>query len=276
MRTANQQNYVFEERVAEHTRLIEQSTLFDPLTERLLAAAGVGAGMGVLDLGTGAGNVALLAARMVGESGSVVSVDRDADALALAAAHAEREGIANVEFFEGDLAVPELPDGPFDAVVSRLVLMYLPEPAATLHAAALRLRPGGVVCCHEPAFHMGAAAPQPPLVQRIYTAITTTFRLTGADPHLGLRLHRVVADAGLPAPEMLGETVLACGPEAPMWAWGNIARGMAPVMERLGVDGAGEARSESLDERMLAELCEQDAVLMSPLMVGAWTRVPTV
>jgi hypothetical protein len=128
--------------------------------------------------------------------------------------------------------------------VSRLVLMYLPERAATLHAAALLLprRRGLLPRARVPHGRRRAAAPARPAR---HTAITTTFRLTGADPHLGLRLHRVVADAGLPAPEMLGETVLACGPEAPMWAWGNIARGMAPVMERLGVDGAGEARSEA-------------------------------
>jgi hypothetical protein len=152
--------------------------------------------------------------------------------------------------------------------------MYLPDPAATLHAAALRLRPGGVLCCHEPAFYADAAAPQPPLIQRVHTAIATTFRLAGADPHFGLRLHSVVAEAGLPAPELHGDTLMGCGPEAPVWTWGNIARGMAPLMERLGVDGADDARAPTLDDRLLAELCEHDAVLMSPLLVGAWTCVP--
>jgi SAM-dependent methyltransferase len=274
MRTDHQPDYLFEDRVAEHTRLVEQATLFDPMTERLLVAAGVGPGMRVLDLGTGAGSVALVAARLVGPSGGVVSVDRDAYALALAAEHAEREGVSNIAFVEGDLGVPELPGGYFDAVVSRFVLMYLPDAAATLHAAALRVRPGGVVCCHEPALHGVGATPQGPLMARIQTAILSTFRLTGADPEMGLRLHRTIAEAGLPAPEMHGETLLACGPEAPVWAWGNLLRGMAPVIERLGVDGLDEARSATLDERLLAELCETDGVAMAPLMVGAWTRVP--
>jgi hypothetical protein len=152
--------------------------------------------------------------------------------------------------------------------------MYLPDPAATLHAAALRLRPGGVLCCHEPALHGAGASPRGPLMARVQTAIVTTFRLAGADPEMGLRLHRTIAEAGLPAPEMQGETLLACGPEAPVWGWGNLLRGMAPVMERLGVDGLAEARSATLDERMLAELDESDGVVMGPLMVGAWTRVP--
>jgi SAM-dependent methyltransferase len=274
MRTKQQTAYVFEDRAEEHRRLLEQSVLFDPFTERLLRAAGLGPGMRVLDLGTGAGSVALLAAEIVGPTGAVVSVDRDTDALAFAAAHADREGVRNVDFVEGDLSVPDLPGGYFDAVVSRLLLMYLPDPAATIHAAALRLRPGGLVCSHEMSFDGRAAAPEGPFMTRMRSATESTFRLAGADLHMGLRLHRVIAGAGLPAPELLAETLIACGPEAPVWAWGNVARGLAPLMERLGVDGVDDALSPTLDQRLLAELCADDAVLLSPLMVGAWTRVP--
>jgi hypothetical protein len=48
----------------------------------------------------------------------------------------------------------------------------------------------------------------------LHAAVATTFRRTGAELHLGLRLHQVIADAGLPAPEMHGETLVGCGPEA--------------------------------------------------------------
>jgi hypothetical protein len=104
-----------------------------------------------------------------------------------------------------------------------------------------------------------AAAPEGPFMTRMRSATESTFRLAGADLHMGLRLHRVIAGAGLPAPELLAETLIACGPEAPVWAWGNVARGLAPLMERLGVDGVDDALSPTLDQRLLAEL---------------WTRVP--
>ena len=107
--------------------------------------------MRVLDLGTGAGDVALLAARIVGPSGRVVSVDRDLRTLMLAAVRCEREEIEHVDLAVGDLAVPVLPEGGFDAVVARSVLLDLPDPARTLRAAAARLRPGGVVCIQEAA-----------------------------------------------------------------------------------------------------------------------------
>ena len=268
------QPYAFDARVEEHRRLSAQSAIFDPLTERLFVAAGLRPGMRVLDLGTGAGSVAMLAARLVSPGGAVVSVDRDGAALSLAHDHARRERVTNVEFLEGDLSVPELPGGHFDAVVGRLVLMYLPDPAATLRAAALRLRPGAVVCAQEPSFGAGASVPATPLLHRMHTAIATTLDRAGADPDMGLRLHRVFAQAGLPRPELRGETVLAGGPDAPVWAWGNIARGLAPLMERLGVEGADAARSATLDACLLAELREEDGLLMSPLMVGAWATMP--
>jgi hypothetical protein len=108
----------------------------------------------------------------------------------------------------------------------------------------------------------------------MHTAIATTLDRAGADPDMGLRLHRVFAQARLPRPELRGETVLASGPDAPVWAWGNIARGLAPLMERLGVEGSDAARSATLDARLLAELREDDGLLMSPLMVGAWATMP--
>jgi SAM-dependent methyltransferase len=240
----------------------------------MLEAAGVGAGMRVLDLGTGAGNVALLAAEMVGPSGQVVSVDRDARAIALAAAHAERAGVTNVEYAEGDLQTPDLPAGPFDAVIGRFVLMYLADPASTLRAAAALLRPGGIVCFQEVAHNTECSSPAGELIERVHTAVTTTFQLTGADPYMGLRLHRVFTEAGLPRPVLRGETIIASGADAPVWVFGNLARGMAAHMERLGVGEPAEARSPTLDERLLAELRAQDALMMSPLLVGAWARVP--
>ena len=58
--------YVFSDRAREQRRLASQAELFDPLTERVLRAAGLGVGMRVLELGSGAGDVAFLAALHTG------------------------------------------------------------------------------------------------------------------------------------------------------------------------------------------------------------------
>ena len=61
----------------ERARLARQAAHARPATERLFRVAGIGAGARVLDVGSGAGDVAMLAAELVGESGSVVGIDRD-------------------------------------------------------------------------------------------------------------------------------------------------------------------------------------------------------
>ena len=69
--------YPLESTDRERHRLERQARLLRPFTERLSRAAGAAEGASVLDLGTGAGDVALLAADIVGPSGRVLSLDRD-------------------------------------------------------------------------------------------------------------------------------------------------------------------------------------------------------
>jgi protein-L-isoaspartate O-methyltransferase len=57
---------------AEHERLTRQAALLAPCTERFFREAGIGSGQRVLDIGSGVGDVAMLAAQLVGPSGEVV------------------------------------------------------------------------------------------------------------------------------------------------------------------------------------------------------------
>ena len=77
-------DYILGHSPAEIRRLKLQAGILKPITERLLREAGIAPGMRVLDLGCGAGDVALLAAEMVGPNGAVVGIDRNDDALAAA------------------------------------------------------------------------------------------------------------------------------------------------------------------------------------------------
>src|SRR5262245_55311254 len=65
----------------EYERLVEQAEVLRPLTERMLRAAGIGAGMRVLDVGCGLGDVSFLVSELVGPGGSVVGIDLDGAAL---------------------------------------------------------------------------------------------------------------------------------------------------------------------------------------------------
>ena len=73
--------YVFGRGRGEYERLIEQAEIFGPLTERMLRRAGIGAGMHVLDIVCGAGDVSFLVSALVGPEGSVTGVDVDGEAI---------------------------------------------------------------------------------------------------------------------------------------------------------------------------------------------------
>src|SRR6266571_2492529 len=90
---------------AEHERLIRQAARVAPITERLFRDAGVGPGQRVLDIGSGVGDVAMLAARLTGPTGEVVGVERDATTLAMARSRVDQAGLSNVRFLEADVGL---------------------------------------------------------------------------------------------------------------------------------------------------------------------------
>src|SRR3979411_3336194 len=87
----------------EHDRLIRQAARIAPIKERLFTEAGIGTGHRVLDLGSGMGDVAILVARLVGPSGEVVGIERDASSIARARARVAEAGLRNVSFTQTDV-----------------------------------------------------------------------------------------------------------------------------------------------------------------------------
>src|SRR5206468_3952573 len=115
--------YVLGRSDEETTRLQAQARLIDPLTERLFQDAGIGSGMKVLDLGAGAGDVTMLAAKLVGPNGSVLGLDVDAGILETARIRAHNAGYQNVSFQPVDIQQLDL-EHDFDAIVGRYIMMY--------------------------------------------------------------------------------------------------------------------------------------------------------
>jgi SAM-dependent methyltransferase len=100
-------------------------------------------GEAVLDLGSGAGMDAFLAARKVGEKGRVIGVDMTPEMLARARTAAARHGLAHVEFREGRLEHLPVVDASVDAVTSNCVINLVPDKTAVFAEIARVLRPGG-------------------------------------------------------------------------------------------------------------------------------------
>jgi SAM-dependent methyltransferase len=97
----------------------------------------------VLDLGSGPGLDAFLAARAVGPQGRVIGVDMTPAMVERARETARKAGYTQVEFREGRLEALPVADGAVDAVTSNCVINLVPDKAAVFREAARVLKPGG-------------------------------------------------------------------------------------------------------------------------------------
>jgi SAM-dependent methyltransferase len=124
-------------------------TWLGPATERMLDAARVTTGTAVLDLAAGAGGQTLAAAQRTGPGGRVVATDISPTILTYAAKTAIEAGLTNVDTVEADGEALDVIDaidaGSFDAVISRVGLIYFPDPQAALAGVRRALRDGGNV-----------------------------------------------------------------------------------------------------------------------------------
>jgi SAM-dependent methyltransferase len=264
-------SYPFADRAAEDERLVAQGRLFDPSTRRLLRAAGLARGMRVLDLGSGAGNVARLAAELVGPEGAVVGIDADPAAVERARRHTDAP---NAEFRVADVQTLDGIEDGFDLVIGRLVLMYLPDPAAALRQAVSRVRPGGLVCMHEADLAYLWASPESALWAQVRAWFLTALEKAGIETRMGLKLYSTFAAAGVPGPQLLVDAYAEGGPDAPAWGWANLMSVAVPLMEQLGVATRAEVDPATLADRLLSETLAAGGYVIAPPMTGAWAVRP--
>ena len=116
-----------------------------PATDLMLDLAGVSPGDRVLDVAAGAGGQTLSAARRVSPDGAVLATDISPEILARAEGAARHAGVANVLTRVMDGEALDVDPGTFDAVISRVGLIYLPDQSRALAGMRRALRPGGRV-----------------------------------------------------------------------------------------------------------------------------------
>jgi len=269
--TADDQ-YAFGRSPQEYARLARQAEIMRPMTLRLFFEAGIRPGMNVLDLGSGAGDVAMLLAEMVGPSGSVIGLDLDHDATLHARERAVAAQVHNITFVHCDFAHYS-PDSPLDAIVGRLVLMYQADPAAALSPFIKHLIPGGVVAFIEPWF-------QPPsgpdsTLKTLGTCVVETLRRSGAHVDLGPRLHRVFQTAGLPLPNMRFEALMDPRDDSPLYQYiADTVERLLPKALEYGIPGTTELNIANIPDQMRAELNVVGYAALGAPMVCAWCKKP--
>ena len=259
----------------ETERLIKQSQLYEDVTRRFFLRSGIAKGMKVLDVGSGAGDVALTLAEFVGPDGTVIGVDVNPDILKTAQARADAAGFSNIEFIAGDTRTLGLPDD-FDAVVGRLVLMYMADPAETLRHLATHLRPGGIVAFQEVDFtpYTAAVHPDTPLANKLIEWGRTVFERSGAHLEMGMDLYKAFVEAGLPEPTLHFEAPMGGPEDWPGYEYlENSFRSLVPLMEAYGITTAEALDVDTLAERIQAEVAAAKRPIMLPPHITAYTTL---
>jgi SAM-dependent methyltransferase len=253
----------------ELARLEAQGTAMASATRMIFAEAGIRPGMRVLDLGCGAGDVSFIAADLVGPDGSVVGVDRSRGALTRARVRAEERGLAQVRFVEGDLREPT-PGGPFDAIVERLVLMWVPDPAALLRQQATVLRPDGLVVPIEVDVSTIRWLPETPFATQVRSWLVEAFAKAGIAT-LGPQLRSIVLQAGLRPLGTIGiQPHFGPGDPVGIAAVVENMRIAAPLIVSTGVATAEEIGMETFERRLRDEQERSQAVAATPMLLSTW------
>lgn len=269
--TPNADGYVLSRTAAEYDRLVIQARQFEPFTNRVLAAAGLGLGMTALDAGCGPGEVMRLMGRLVGPKGSVTGIDIDPDVGAFGLARLRAEEPGDFHFHAANLLEGEaVPGAPFDLVFCRFLLLHMDDPVAMVRRLAALTRPGGTLVMMDYVVNTLQIAPHHPVLARGIEIIKGTFAGAGRPLDAGLRLVEWSRAAGLPMPH--GTDIQAnlqiMGPD-PLTA--RSIEGIGPQAIRLGI--ATEDEIARLPGEFRAIAAQGEHVVHSPTVTAIWTRV---
>ncbi len=261
----------------ETTRLIEQSRIYGESTTRLCKRAGIVSGMRVLEIGSGAGDVALTLAELVGPNGQVVGVDLNAAILDTARQRAADAGMHNVEFIVGDARTLSYPDK-FDAIVGRFVLMYMADPREAFSKLVTHLKPGGIAAFQEPEYTLYPALlhPDTPLMNQLIQWILDVFEHSSAHLDMGVGLYRAFVDGGLPPPAMHLQSPIGA---AEAWSgyryMATIFQSLLPLLEKYELATVEQVGVDTLAARLRQEVLTSKRPFFLPPHLTAHATLPT-
>ena len=262
--------YVFDQAwERERDRLRGLEFVFDGATIRFLADLGVTEGWSCLEVGCGAGAVALWLADQVGTTGRVVATDLDTRFI-------DGHGRTNLEVRTHDISSGPPEEAAFDLVHARAVIEHIRDHDTALDNLLAAVRPGGWVLVEDVDFGgpMAAAlaryiypSEHAALIERLYRAVEAIFASVGADASFGTQLAGALEAAGFE--EVGGELhapIVSGGTE--QWTRGTVEQLGEPLI-RTGLVTADDL------SRFLAVSAERSTHYAPPSMASVWGRRPT-
>ncbi len=190
-------DYVLETGDAGAARLHLLDEVYGASSRAACAAAGLGAGWRVADVGCGVGDMSCWLGERVGPRGGVSGLDVSPDQLLHCRERAARGGLGHVSFVEGSAYEPGLPSGEFDLVFSRFLLCHLQRPADALAQMAALLRPGGTLVAQDMVMTSMFSDPPSRAYRRFAELSVELGAALGVDYDVGRRLFGMFRDLGL-------------------------------------------------------------------------------
>ena len=274
-RSSREVGYVLGSSDPERHRLVRQAQALHAITHDAFRAAGIAPSMRVLDIGCGAGDVAMIAANLVGPSGRVVALDRDPQNIAFARERATQAHLANIEFRETDIT--RFADAqPFDAIVGRYILLFLPDRVAALRLLMNSLRSGGIVAFIEPDFSVPfRSEPFAPLFSKATEWARAVIKANNVNMDSGPGLLRVFREAGIVKTKMDCRTILGGGTECEVYElFTAVLRSLLPAIEAHKIATREEVEIDTMEQRIRDEAIQFGSVLFGYTNVAAWAVKP--
>jgi SAM-dependent methyltransferase len=256
-----------EEAAAE--RFAAFTELFDPSTFAHMDQLGLAPGWRCWEVGAGGDSVVRWLAGRVGAHGHVLATDIDVSRTGAAADEASPQ----VEVRAHDVAHDPPPEGEFDLVHARLVLVHVPERERALAAMAGAVRPGGWLFVEDadpalqPLSSLEVRGPEQELANRLRTGFRELMASRGADLAYGRTLPRLLREAGL-ADIRADAAFPVAHPACARLETATIQLIAGQLLEN------GIATAEEIDLH-LANVASGRLDLTQPPMIAAWGRRPS-
>jgi SAM-dependent methyltransferase len=235
------------------------------------ARAAIAPGQSVLDIGAGPGFATTDLAELVGPTGRVIALERSRRFLDSLRARASRLGLANVEAREWDVSARPFGTAIAGSAWCRWVLSFVADPEAAVRHVAEALRPGGTAIFHEYAdYATWRTMPPVPAVERFRGLVMQSWRDSGGEPDIALRLPAFLSAAGLELVEARPLLEIVRRDDF-TWQWPAAFMAVnAKRLQELGYADAGEAEgfARALDE------APEGTLMITPLVAEVIARKP--